>query len=50
MMMLVYSLYALCVHYKQSYGVMLLLFSRMLTIVHDRHVIVCMREGQTHAS
>jgi len=42
-MMLVYSLYILCVHYKQSYGVMLLLFSCMLIIVHNRHAtMLCM--------
>ena len=43
-------LHTLCVHYKQFYGVMLLLFSCMLTIVHDRHVIVCMHGSQTYAS
>jgi len=27
-----------------------LLFSCMLTIVHDRHVIVCIHGSQTHTS
>jgi len=43
---MVYRLYVNII----SYGDMLLLFSCMLTIVHDQHIIVCIHGSQTHAS